>query len=92
MAAIRANITVEVDQKGNGLLIQTPVNLQLVHEQSQWHAECESPFVHTDPCETMEEAIIAGATQAGVELQTAVIERPLIVGKITPDSVSSMFT
>ncbi len=87
MAVVRVNITVEVEQKGNGLLIQTPVPLQLVYERNRWHAECEAPPLCTEPADNLEQAIIAGARQAGAELQAAVIERPLIAGRITPDRI-----
>jgi len=87
MAAVRANITVEVERKGNGLAIQTPVPIQLVRERSGWRAECESPPLCTERFETMEQAIVAGAKQVGNELQAAVNERPMIAGKITPADV-----
>ena len=45
----------------------------------------------TDGYNTMEEALIRGARLIGDELQAAVVERPLIVGRITPEGVSSMF-
>ena len=91
MAAVRVNITVEVEQKGNGLAIQTPVPIQLVWEKNGWHAECESPPFCTERFETMEQAIVAGAKHAGRELQAAVNERPIIAGKITPAEISGMF-
>ena len=84
MAAVRVNITVEVEQKGNGLAIQAPVPIQLVQERGQWRAECESPPFCTDSFDTFEQAITAGAKQASDELQAAVNERPIIAGKITP--------
>ncbi len=87
MAAVRVNITVEVEQKGNGLIIYTPVPIQLVYERKRWHAECENPPFSTEPTDNMEQAIIAGAQQVGAELQAAVIERPLIAGRITPDNI-----
>lgn len=87
MAAVRVNITVEVEQKGNGLIIYTPVPIQLVYERKRWRAECETPPLCTEPTDNMEEAIIAGAQQVGAELQAAVIERPLIAGRITPDNI-----
>ena len=91
MAAVRVNITVEVEQKGNGLAILTPVPIQLVRQRSKWHAECESPPLCTDCFDTMEQAIVAGAKQAGQELQAAVNERPIIAGKITPVEIHGMF-
>ena len=91
MAAVRVNITVEVEQKGNGLAIQTPVPIQLVQEQGKWRAECEAPPFCTDRFDTFEQAIVAGAKQAGDELQAAVNERPIIAGKITPAEIRGMF-
>ena len=92
MAAVRVNITVEVEQKGNGLAIQTPVPIQLVRERSRWRAECESPPLCTESFDTLEQAIVAGAKQVGQELQAAVNQRPMIAGKITPaDIPSGMF-
>jgi hypothetical protein len=39
----------------------------------------------------MEQALIAGACLIGDEMQAAVVERPAVIGKITPQGVSSMF-
>ncbi|HSW44875.1 MAG TPA: hypothetical protein VLM89_04830 [Phycisphaerae bacterium] len=91
MAGFRINMTVEVDQKGNGLCIQTPVPVQLVHEQNKWRLQCATPPVATDLFDDMEEALIAGARRVGDELQAAVIERPLVAGRITPDTVRGIF-
>jgi len=91
MVETRVNITIEVEQKGNGLAIQTPVQIQLVQERGKWHAECESPCFSTDTFDTMEQAVVAGAKQAHNELQAAVNDRPLIAGKITPEMVQGMF-
>ena len=91
MAAIRVQLTIEVERKGNALAIRTPVPVELVYENKRWHLECETPAVTTEECSTIEEAIIAGARQVGDELQAAVVERPVIVGKITPESVERMF-
>ena len=91
MAAVRVNVTVEVDQKGNGLCIRTPVPVQLVYEDKEWHLECDTPRLTTDSFATMEEALIDGAHLIGDDLQSAVVERPLIVGRITPEGVSGMF-
>ncbi len=91
MAAIRVNMTVEVDQKGNGLCIRTPVPVQLVHERNEWYLECDAPRLTTDGYQSMEEALIAGTRLIGEELQSAVVERPLIVGRITPEGVAGMF-
>ena len=91
MTGVRVNLTVEVDQIGNGLCIRTPVPVQLVHEDREWHLECDTPRLTTDNFKTMEEALIDGTIMIGDELQSAVVERPLIVGRITPEGVSSMF-
>ncbi len=91
MAVVRVNMTVEVDQTGNGLCIRTPVAVQLVYEDKQWYVECDAPRLTTDPCDTMEEALVSGTRMLGDELQAAVVERPLIVGRITPEGVASMF-
>jgi len=91
MAAVRVNITVEVEQKGNGLAIQTPVPIQLVRERNGWRAECESPPICTESFDTMEQAVVAGARQVSKELQAAVNERPVIAGKITPAEIHGMF-
>ena len=87
----RINLTVEVDQVGNGLAIQTPVPMQVAYEKRKWNARSIEPPVEVGPFGEMEEAVIAGANQVAAELQGAVMERPLIAGKITPESVSSMF-
>ena len=83
----RVSITVEVDQVGNALAVKTPVPIQLVYQSGQWRAQSESPPVATLKFDTMEEAIVAGAKEAAMEIQAAVNERPLIVGKITPENV-----
>jgi hypothetical protein len=83
----RVNLTIEVDQVGNGLAIQTPIAVQLIREAGHWHAECASPGVRSEAFTTMEEALVAAADQVAAEVQAAVIERPLVVGKITPDKI-----
>ncbi len=88
MQDIRVHVTVEVDHVANGLAIRKPVPIQVVKDRrKQWHAECDSPRFETTAFETMEEAIVAGAKQAHAELQMAVEDRPMIVGRITPDDV-----
>ncbi len=89
--SFRVNITVEVDQVGNGLAIQTPVAVQLVCERGQWYGQCINPPVTTDMFETMEKAMVACAQEVGAEVQAAVVERPLIAGRITPKDVAGMF-
>lgn len=85
--SFRVILTIEVDQTGNGLAIQTPVPVQLTHERGKWVGECLSPAVSTDVCDGMQEALIACAEQVAAELQGAVIERPMIIGRITPDDI-----
>lgn len=87
----RVNLTVEVEQVGNGLAIRKPVSVQLVYRNKQWRAECMDPPVETDPFEHMEEAVVAGARAIQNELQAQVIETPMIVGKITPERVLALF-
>lgn len=88
----RVNLTVEVDQVGNGLAIHTPVPVQLIYERGQWRGECENPPVQTEVFDRLEEALIACGTQVAAEMQGAVMERPLVLGRITPDDVpNNMF-
>ena len=54
----RVNITLEVDQVGNALVIQRPVPIQLVYKTGQWRAQCGSPRVATP-----------GITEASIEPQ-----------------------
>ena len=91
MAAVRVNITIEVDQKANGLCIEKPVPVQLVCEHKKWRLTCRNPALETEHFDTMEQALIAGARLIGDEMQAAVVERPAVIGKITPQGVSSMF-
>src|SRR5687767_9155131 len=83
MAAFKLNLTIEVEQVGNGLAMQTPVPLQLVYHQARWQAVCDSPVIMTPSVKSLEEAIIAGSREIAREMQAAVIERPLIAGRIT---------
>lgn len=83
----RVNITIEVDQVGNGLAIQTPIPIQLVYQRGQWQGQCESPPVSTVASESMEATLVACAQQVAAELQMAVMERPMILGRITPDDI-----
>jgi hypothetical protein len=84
------NVTIEVDQVGNGLAIQTPVAVQLVRERRRWRAECDTPPFRTPSFDTMEQAVIAAGEQAACEVQAAIVERPLIVGRITPEAVATL--
>ena len=87
MRDFRVNITVEVDQVANALAIRTPVPLQLVRRAGQWQATCEPLRFESPPADTMEDAVLAGARQAALEIQATVEDRPLIVGRITPCDV-----
>jgi hypothetical protein len=91
MQNFRLKLTIEVDQVGNGLSIQTPVPLDVIYERGRWHAQCELPPVFSPQMETLEAAIAAGAKQVAIELQAAVEDRPLIVGRITPADVPEIF-
>jgi hypothetical protein len=83
----RVQVIVEVDQVGNGLAIQTPLPMHLVHERGQWRGECESPPVSTLVFDRMEEALVACGEQVAAEMQGAVMERPMVLGRITPDDI-----
>jgi len=87
MAPVRVALKVEVDQKGNGLSIRKPVPLRVVYERDCWRAECDEPRLSTEPCESMERAVLAGARRVAQELQAAVVERPIVAGTITPDCI-----
>lgn len=91
MAPVRVRLTIEVEERGNGLAILAPVPLTLIHESGRWRAVCETPPVQSDTFNTLVEAILAGARQVNDELQAAVIERPLIAGRITPETVRALF-
>jgi hypothetical protein len=85
--SFRVNMTIEVDQVGNGLAIQTPIPVQLSCRRGQWRGQCETPLVSTDMYDGMEGALVACAEQVAAEVQGAVIERPLIIGRITPNDI-----
>ena len=87
MNAFRVNLTLEVDQVGNGLAIQTPIPIQLIYQRGQWQGQCESPPVATEMFDSMEQALVACADQVVAETQSAVVERPLIAGRITPNDI-----
>ena len=87
MMPFRVNMTIEVDQVGNGLAIQTPVPVQLSCRRGQWRGQCETPPVSTDVCDSMQSALVACAEQIAAEIQGAVIERPMIIGRITPNDI-----
>ena len=91
MNAFRVNLQLEVDQVGNGLAIQTPVPVQMICQRGQWQGRCESPPVATDMFDSLEKALAACADQVAAEVQGAVIERPLILGRITPADVPGQF-
>ena len=50
----RVNLTIEVEQVGNGLAIQTPVPIQLVHHAGQWQAQCPELRIETAPARSPE--------------------------------------
>jgi len=83
----RVNLTIEVEQKANALAISKPVPVQLVYHRGQWHFECEAPATIMPACRSMEEALVMGSQQVAVEVQAEAIERPFVVGKITPDRI-----
>ncbi len=83
----RVNTTVVVDQVGNALAIKTPVPIQLVYRSGQWKARCEAPPIATPSFDSMEQAIIAGASEVAAEIQAAVDDRPVIAGRITPANI-----
>ena len=83
----RVNVTVEVDQVANALAIATPIPIQLVRGRKTWHGQCESPPVKTVDYQTFEEALMACAAEVAAEAQAAVIDRPVIAGRITPDDI-----
>jgi hypothetical protein len=87
MDEFKLNVTVEVDQVGNGLAIQTPVNLKIAFGTGCWRASGESPAFETDARDSLDQAVIEGARQAKAELQAAVIERPRVIARITPEDV-----
>lgn len=87
MVNCKVNLTIEVDQVGNGLAIQTPVTIQLRHEDNTWHAACDAPPVVTAPQPTLERALLDAAAQVQMEVQAAVCERPLILAKIGPEDI-----
>ena len=90
MDEFKLNVTVEVDQVGNGLAIQTPVQLEIGFGTGRWRARASTPAFETDAIESLDKAIVLGARQARTELQAAVIERPRVIARITPQDVPSM--
>ena len=92
MAAFKLNLTIEVEQVGNGLAMQTPVPMQVLYRQSRWQAVCDSPAIMTASVKTLEEAIITGSEEIAHEMQAAVIERPLIAGRITAADIEAHFS
>jgi hypothetical protein len=87
MFEFRLNLTVEVDQVGNGIALQTPVPIQLHYRGGRWTAECDRPPVTTPMFDKLDEAVVAGARAAHMELQGMVNERPVIAGRVTPADV-----
>jgi hypothetical protein len=87
MFEFRLNLTIDVDQTANALTIQTPVPLQLHYRGGRWTAEAQNPPVTTPLFDKMDEAIVAGARAATLELQSLVTDRPVVAGRITPADV-----
>jgi hypothetical protein len=92
MATFKLNLTIEVEQVGNGLAMQTPVAMQVIHQQSRWQAVCDSPAIMSPSMKTLEEAIVAGSKEIAREMQAAVVERPLIAGRITASDIAAYFS
>jgi hypothetical protein len=90
MDAFNLKMTVEVEQVGNGLAIQQPVDLEIGFNAGEWQARAEAPRFESAAAESLEKAIMFGAEQAKAELQSMVIERPRIVARITPEEVLRM--
>lgn len=87
MQDFRVKLTVEVERVGNGLAIQTPAPLDLVYAGDRWHAESGDPPVLTPELQTMESALVEGANQLAIDMQAAVIERPLPFPPMTPADI-----
>ena len=87
MFEFRLNLTIEVDQVGNALAVQRPVPIQVRFHGGRWAAECDTPPVSTSMYDRMDEAIVAGARAATLELQGLVDHRPVVIGRITPADV-----
>lgn len=87
MFEFRLNLTVEVDQTANALAIQTPVPLQLHYRAGRWAAEADKPSISTPMFDKLDEAVVAGARAAMLELQSLVTDRPVVAGRITPADV-----
>ena len=85
---IRINVIVEINRSANALAIQTPIPIQLIRRDGQWLAGCDNPAFETISYDTMEEALIAGGEQVAMEMQDTAVEKPHIIGRITPDSFS----
>ncbi len=83
----RVNVTIEVDQVANALAIATPIPVQLVRGRKAWFGQCDSPPVKTADYQTYEQALTACAAEVAAEVQAAVIDRPVIAGRITPDDI-----
>jgi hypothetical protein len=83
----RVNVTIEVDAVANGLAIQTPVPIHIAHRKGKWYGQCESPFVETLSCRSLDEAIAETGKQVAHEIQASTIDRPVIAGRITPDMI-----
>jgi len=91
MATFKLYLTIEVEQVGNGLALQTPVPMQVTYRQGRWQAMCDSLAIMTGPVQRLEDAILAAGQEIAREMQAAVIDRPVIAGRITPDDVAAHF-
>ena len=87
----RIQYTIEVDQRANALAIATPIPIQLCYDRGKWVGQCENPPVITAPARTMQDALTDCAKQVTQQVQSSVIDRPVVAARITPDGVLSMF-
>lgn len=79
------NFNLEIEQVGNGLALQSEVPVKLAYRKGRWYGLCEKPPVETDPFEHLEQALLHVGDRVQQEMQAEVIERPMILGRITPD-------
>ncbi|GMU21954.1 MAG: hypothetical protein AMXMBFR13_20420 [Phycisphaerae bacterium] len=87
MCTFTVKLGVEVPVVGNGLAVETPVALELRRGPAGWAAQCMAPPVATEAYGRLEEALVAGAQAAAGELQAAVEDRPVVLGRITPEDI-----
>jgi hypothetical protein len=65
------NITVEVSQVEDAIVIQRPVPLQIVYQSGRWQAQSQTPPAMSDFVETLEEAVVAGVREVVSEIRAA---------------------